>query len=211
VTAGDVYSRPNVRQRDDGRWEFRASSLGSCDRALVMEALGQTPEPPPEHVQKGMDEGTASEHLILGHGKVGAAGLAVCRNLETLEQFADEIHTGRDGEPQMYLEVPFGPAIITCHPDALLVGNRGDDIGQFYVGEAKFLRGGWTKLLAEMWKQRPSYAWQVSVQMARHRAPRRLHDRREGAKTGSSWMSASTGSRSHRSRKRRSRSGCSGW
>ncbi|MEK9665145.1 MAG: hypothetical protein VW082_11065, partial [Candidatus Nanopelagicales bacterium] len=66
----DVYSRPNVRQRDDGRWEFRASSLGSCDRALVMEALGQTPEPPPDHVQKGMDEGTASEHLILAHGKI---------------------------------------------------------------------------------------------------------------------------------------------
>ena len=59
MTGGDVYSRPNVRQRDDGRWEFRASSLGSCDRALVMEALGQTPEPPPEHVQKGMDEGAA--------------------------------------------------------------------------------------------------------------------------------------------------------
>lgn len=166
VVSDDIYSRPNVRQRDDGRWEFRASSLGSCDRALVMEALGQTPEPPPEHVQKGMDEGTASEHLILGHDKIDRAGLSVCEKIETLEQFATDVHVGRDGGAQMYLELPVGPAIITCHPDALFVGTRGDDIGQFYVGEAKFLRGGWKKLLTEMWKQRPSYAWQLSVQMA---------------------------------------------
>lgn len=161
-----IYSRPNVRQRDDGRWEFRASSLGSCDRALVMEALGQTPEPPPEHVQKGMDEGVEAEPTLLRHQDVRDAGYGLCENIETMQLHATDVHAGRDRRPQMYLEMQVGGGVVTCHPDALYVATRGEQIGEFRVGEAKFLRGGWGKDMDAFWDHRPSYRWQAGVEMA---------------------------------------------
>lgn len=167
----DIYSRPNVRQRDDGRWEFRASSLGSCDRALVMEALGQTPEPPPEHVQKGMDEGIEAEQALLRHGDVGAAGWGRCETDETLALYATSLHKSRDGDTQMYLELEVGGGVVTCHPDGLYVATRGEDIGTFRVAEVKFLRGGWTKTMDEFWDHRESYRWQAGVEMVGTKLP----------------------------------------
>lgn len=161
------FSRPNVVEGDDGRWRYRASTLGSCERALVLEAMGQTPAPMPDHVQKGMDEGTANEQRILDDPRVEAAHFKIVRDRAVYELFGD-VTIAPTGGVQLYTELDCGKAgVVTCHPDAIAVKTRNPDIGEFRVVEVKYLRGGWPspKTLDDFWAKNPKYAWQFAIQM----------------------------------------------
>lgn len=163
------FSRPNVVEGDDGRWRYRASTLGSCERALALEAMGQTPAPMPEHVQKGMDEGTANEQRILAHEKIAEAGWFVA-DRATVELYGT-VSMATTGGPQLYTELDCGKAgVVTCHPDAILIARDGLNTrwraGEHRVAEVKFMRGGWAKTMDEWFDKNPKYAWQFAVQMA---------------------------------------------
>ncbi len=165
--ADTSFSRPNVAERDDGRWAYRASTLGSCERALVLEAMGQTPAPMPDHVQKGMDEGTANEQKILDDPRVEAANFTIAKDRAVYELFGG-VTVAPTGGMQLYTELDCGKAgVVTCHPDAIAVHTQGEQIGQFRVVEVKFLRGGWPspKTIDDFWAKNPKYAWQFAVQM----------------------------------------------
>lgn len=57
-------NRPPVYY-EQGRWVYRASSLGSCPKALMAARMGMQPAPPPPKLQAAFDEGHAAESLIL--------------------------------------------------------------------------------------------------------------------------------------------------
>lgn len=58
------YLEPDPQRVDAERVVYRASSLGSCDRAVLLTALGVTPAPDPPGWQQVLDEGTIAESAI---------------------------------------------------------------------------------------------------------------------------------------------------
>jgi len=158
--------RPDV-YREDGRWVFRASSLGSCDRRLVLAAMGEQGEPWPENIQRAMLEGVAAEPIILR-----AAGQRGWKMLDGLavNQGVGKAATGTiDDTGQLCLDLVVGKnAIVRCHPDG--VGRRwkkprGEkgELGELRIVEAKALRD---PPKTEPWMKGYGYDWQLSVEMA---------------------------------------------
>lgn len=165
---------------------WRASSLGACDRSLVMHALEHDGAATPEAVQKAYDAGTDMEDTILD-GLRGKTGGNRWRRLDE-----DECHhpynawvdaPGRPNIRQPRVEIDCGKwkgvrQVVRCHPDAIAVKTQKliwdggdaigdtDDNGSRRVVDAKFLKpstyGGTPE---KVMVKSGFYRWQMSVEM----------------------------------------------
>ena len=160
--------RPDTYVEGDTRY-WRASSLGACDRSLVLGALGHDKAPAPEWLQKAWAEGTAAEDEVLGTARK-AGGWKSLVPEEVKDQWGTVDVTG-----QVLCELDVGTykgerQVIRCHPDDLVVKHTSwvedrDDVGVERVVEAKFLRHG-SHRDARAAMDTPFYSWQTSVEMA---------------------------------------------
>ena len=124
---------------EDGRIIYRASSFGTCDRALVAARLGYPSSPPPEALQRVFDGGNQAEEWYTAN------------------------HPVQGAQTELRLDIPDTdpPVSIVGHVD----GFEGD-VG-WYVVEIKsqspemydrWNEGLWTT--DDLWMK---YAWQTSV------------------------------------------------
>lgn len=97
----ELVNKPMVYEdADTGRIVYRASSLLSCQNALLIARTGVDGVAPPEKLQKRFDEGHEQEALILGK--------------------LDKDHGFNCYGQQQEVEIPVGPgALIRGHVDAL--------------------------------------------------------------------------------------------
>lgn len=165
----------------DGEWRriWRASSLGACDRSLVMHALEMPTAPTPAVIQAAYDAGSANEAEIIrraceehGSGKIGG--------WKMLDPY-DMPGSTWDDSGQMVVEIVCGRVggveqVIRCHPDAVVqkykgrsradgAGVDGDALGARRVLEAKHLRRGSPYTTVAKARSSRFYAWQTSVEM----------------------------------------------
>lgn len=155
--------RPDV-YREDGKWVFRASSLGNCEANLIRQALGQTPAPPPDFMLEAFKQGNTNEPIILG--KLKAKGWKPL-DAGIIEAYGFD----RDASGQLCTELKVGTkALIRCHPDEVMQCFKtteesrlaGAEVGQRRVVEAKALAKSWT--FDRFYREKA--AWQTSVEVA---------------------------------------------
>lgn len=158
--------RPDVYE-EDGRWVFRASSFGSCERNLVRQAIGHEPSSAPEFMLGKYDESAALEGPIL-RALEEQYGWRVMRPAELPMYDFDD--TG-----QFTLELPVTGGVIRCHPDAIAKCYRLDGVAQgggkerpWKLGEQRVVE---VKALSA--KSAPfdlsknlNYWWQFAIEMA---------------------------------------------
>lgn len=116
---GDDRRPTYIEVGDDGeaRRIWRASSLGACDRSLVMHALGHDAAPVPEAIQRAYDAGHQNEDAILARAR--DEGWRMLDDAEVWQQ-----HGQVDGSGQLCVELDCGKVggvrqVIRCHPDGI--------------------------------------------------------------------------------------------
>lgn len=168
MTADDADTadhRPDV-YREDGRWIFRASSLGSCDRRLILAAIGERGEPWPDNILRAMAEGVTAEPIILG--AVKRRGWNLLEGME-LNRGVGKHATGHvDDTGQLCLDLDVGVGVVRCHPDGVGVAYKAAKTDPWSTGELRVVEA---KALAnppktEPWLKGYGYDWQISVEMA---------------------------------------------
>lgn len=152
----DVY-------REDGRWVFRASSFGACDRALVMTMAGLKPDGKPDWLQAAMNTSAAHEAPILsalssGYGWKLLDGLV-------LEQYGT---VGSDGQVEAELDVRGATGgIIRCHPDGIAQCYKARLSDSYGIKDRVVVEAKAMKLPArDVLKSSEWYRWQTSIEMA---------------------------------------------
>lgn len=174
---GDDRRPTYIEVGDDGeaRRIWRASSLGACDRSLVMHALGHDAAPVPEAIQRAYDAGHQNEDAILARAQ--DEGWRMLDNAEVWQQ-----HGRVDESGQLCVELDCGKVggvrqVIRCHPDGIALkykrhvnGRAGveseeDWLGAKRVAEAKFLRRGSPHTSVAKARSSRFYSWQTSVEM----------------------------------------------
>lgn len=156
--------RPDVYE-EDGKWVFRASSFGGCERNLVRQAIGHTPADAPEFMLGKYEESAALEEPIL-RALEEQYGWRVMRPAELPMYQFDE--TG-----QATLELPVTGGVIRCHPDAIVKCYRLDGVdaksdrpwklGDQRVVEVKALSA---KSAPFDLSKNLNYWWQFAIEMA---------------------------------------------
>ena len=96
---------------EDGKWVFRASAFGGCERNLVRQAIGHDPAPAPEFMLGKYDESAALEGPIL-RALEEQYGWRAMRPAELPMYDFDD--TG-----QATLEMPVAGGEVRSHPDAI--------------------------------------------------------------------------------------------
>lgn len=161
---------------DINRWVYRASSLGNCIRALVMERCGITPEPPPKQILRAYEKGVKLEQPILFRLRDLDGGKCGWKMLDRSELHAP--YNVVDESGQVVVEIPVGSkALVRCHPDGIgecfKARSRGSKskgsewdgpaLGERRVVEAKSASEGFYQQIS---KEMPElYKWQYSVEM----------------------------------------------
>lgn len=161
--------RPDVYE-EDGKWVFRASSFGGCERNLVRQAIGHTPADAPEFMLGKYEESAALEEPIL-RALEEQYGWRVMRPAELPMYRFDE--TG-----QATLELPVTGGVIRCHPDAIAKCYRLDGVdaksdrpwklGDQRVVEVKALSA---KSAPFDLSKNLNYWWQFAIEMAVTKRP----------------------------------------
>lgn len=156
--------RPDVYE-EDGKWVFRASSFGGCERNLVRQAIGHEPSSAPEFMLGKYDESAALEGPIL-KALEEQYGWRVMRPAELPQYDFDD--TG-----QATLELPVTGGVIRCHPDAIAKCYRLDGVdaksdrpwklGDQRVVEVKALSA---KSAPFDLSKNLNYWWQFAIEMA---------------------------------------------
>lgn len=155
--------RPDVYE-EDGRWVFRASSFGGCERNLVRQAIGHEPAEAPEFMLGKYDESAALEGPIL-KALEEQYGWRVMRPAELPQYQFDD--TG-----QFALELPVTGGVIRCHPDAIAkcyrienatIGQQPWKLGDQRVVEVKALS---VKSAPFDLSKNLNYWWQFAIEMA---------------------------------------------
>lgn len=155
--------RPDVYE-EDGRWVFRASSFGGCERNLVRQAIGHEPAEAPEFMLGKYDESAALEEPIL-RALEEQYGWRVMRPAELPQYQFDD--TG-----QFALELPVTGGVIRCHPDAIAkcyrienatIGQQPWKLGDQRVVEVKALS---VKSAPFDLSKNLNYWWQFAIEMA---------------------------------------------
>lgn len=158
--------RPDVYE-EDGRWVFRASSFGGCERNLVRQAIGHEPSSAPEFMLGKYDESAALEGPIL-KALEEQYGWRVMRPAELPMYDFDD--TG-----QATLELPVTGGVIRCHPDAIAKCYRLDGVAQgggkerpWKLGDQRVVE---VKALSAKsapfdLSKNPNYWWQFAIEMA---------------------------------------------
>lgn len=159
--------RPDVYE-ENGRWVFRASSFGGCERNLVRQAIGHTPADAPEFMLGKYDESAALEEPIL-RALEEQYGWRVMRPAELPMYDFDD--TG-----QFALELPVTGGVIRCHPDAIAKCYRLDSrVATDAEGQAMYELGDQrvVEVKALSVKSAPfdlsknlNYWWQFAIEMA---------------------------------------------
>lgn len=158
--------RPDVYE-EDGKWVFRASSFGGCERNLVRQAIGHTPADAPEFMLGKYEESAALEKPILD-ALSEQYGWRVMRPAE-LPQWREAY----DDSGQFALELPVSGGVVRCHPDAIAKCYRLDGVtgktkppwslGDQRVVEVKALSA---KSAPFDLSKNPNYWWQFAIEMA---------------------------------------------
>lgn len=156
--------RPDVYE-EDGKWVFRASSFGGCERNLVRQAIGHNPADAPEFMLGKYEESAALEEPIL-RALEEQYGWRVMRPAELPQYQFDD--TG-----QATLELPVTGGVIRCHPDAIVKCYRLDGVdaksdrpwklGDQRVVEVKALSA---KSAPFDLSKNLNYWWQFAIEMA---------------------------------------------
>lgn len=168
--------RPDVYM-EDGLYVFRASSLGSCVRNLVLAGLGtEGNRTKPAAVQKGMDEGSRAEATILAAARNhGWKVLPADPKDLSLVQYGAIDATG-----QLCAEIRVNDrAVVRLHPDGIAQkfrtqaeGDRyrdGDELKARRVVEAKALKNPPKTIEGVLGLH--GYGWQLACEMAATRLP----------------------------------------
>lgn len=163
--------RPDVYE-EDGKWVFRASSFGGCERNLVRQAIGHEPGSAPEFMLGKYEESAALEEPIL-KALEEQYGWRVMRPAELpMYRF--------DKSGQFALELPVTGGVIRCHPDAIAkcyrldgVTGRLDQPRPWHLGDQRVVE---VKALSA--KSAPfdlsknlNYWWQFAIEMAVTKRP----------------------------------------
>lgn len=136
-----------------GKWVYRASAIGSCERALFAARRGLSPTPPPGKLQDAYDEGHRAEDYLLQR---------------FFEDHTD--HTRLTDPPsdmvtvegnQMTVRVPVGDAVLRGSLDAL--SQHGNHL---YVVDAKAVGPDLWKAMVDKEKIPSAYVDQQHVYMA---------------------------------------------
>lgn len=163
--------RPDVYE-EDGKWVFRASSFGGCERNLVRQAIGHTPADAPEFMLGKYEESAALEAPIL-KALEEQYGWRVMRPAELPMYRFDE-------SGQFTLELPVTGGVIRCHPDAIAKCYRLDGVtgkldqprpwklGDQRVVEVKALS---VKSSPFDLSKNLNYWWQFAIEMAVTKRP----------------------------------------
>lgn len=163
--------RPDVYE-EDGKWLFRASSFGGCERNLVRQAIGHTPADAPEFMLGKYEESAALEAPIL-KALEEQYGWRVMRPAELPMYRFDE-------SGQFALELPVTGGVIRCHPDAIAKCYRLDGVtgkldqprpwklGDQRVVEVKALS---VKSSPFDLSKNLNYWWQFAIEMAVTKRP----------------------------------------
>lgn len=158
--------RPDVYE-EDGKWVFRASSFGGCERNLVRQAIGHDPSAAPEFMLGKYEESAALEEPIL-KALEEQYGWRVMRPAELPQYRFDD--TG-----QATLELPVTGGVIRCHPDAIAKCYRLDGVAQGGGKERPWKLGDQrvVEVKALSVKSAPfdlsknlNYWWQFAIEMA---------------------------------------------
>lgn len=158
--------RPDVYE-EDGRWVFRASSFGGCERNLVRQAIGHEPAEAPEFMLGKYEESAALEEPIL-RALEEQYGWRVMRPAELPMYDFDE--TG-----QFTLELPVTGGVVRCHPDAIAKCYRIDGNVRFQDAGVAWKLGDQrvVEVKALSVKSSPfdlsknlNYWWQFAIEMA---------------------------------------------
>lgn len=137
---------------------YRASSLGSCERALVAAARGHMPSPKPDWFQEVLDEGHVCEPQI--------------KAMYTERTGAPISHDQHEGEFEVG-EIDGRLVVVRFHTDGLTYPIRegsGDGtapgFGEAVLFEAKKFRAStWEKFQRQGVECNTNYPWQVSAMM----------------------------------------------
>jgi hypothetical protein len=149
MTEPDERPARYVETRPDGQEVviYRASSIGSCERALVAAARKYTARPHPEWFQQVLDEGTAMESVIraMFHEQAGSDPS------EFIDQHLIELEVG---------EVDGRLIVVRAHADDVHVSD-----GALVREYKKFRDSSWPNFLRQGVEVHVNYPWQVSVMM----------------------------------------------
>lgn len=159
--------RPDVYWDDEvSRYVYRASSLGNCERALVMHRAGIGGGDAPEFMQAAYAAGNRLEarlirELCQREGWSEVTG-------ETLHQYGRISHNGQ-------VEAAFkvgGGAMVRCHPDGIVVKYKSEPmqladipLGERRVVEVKALGESFYRKMKDGIGNVPFYDWQWAVEM----------------------------------------------
>lgn len=142
-------NRPARYVDPDGSIIYRASSLGSCERALVAHARGLTPMPHPEWFQEVLDEGTQFEDEIRRMWARDPLSVASAEY-----KFVDQV--------ELELKVMDGPGrgvIVRSHTDDLAIHGNQAILREY----KKFRPSTWQKFVSQGVECNQNYPWQVSA------------------------------------------------
>lgn len=130
----------------DGTVVYRASALGTCERAFVACATGTPAAPMPDWFREVLDEGTAAEPVISGMWELQTG-------LGTVDQQREyDLRIGRVGDAEV---------IVRCHIDGMSDDPPGARLREY----KKFRDSMWPKFLTQGVECGANYPWQVAVCM----------------------------------------------
>lgn len=152
-------NRPN-RYVEGDKIIYRASTLGSCRKALVALGIGQTPQDFPDWLYERFEQGVTGESVVLDD-------LRDCYTI--MDQSEGHYLPWDDG--QLYVEIPIGQHIIvrghadgigTCYKVFVYeYGEDGEKTGTKRVIEVKCVSEGYGH---DVLKSLPNtWAWQLSI------------------------------------------------
>jgi len=141
--------RPIRYVEEDGTIVYRASALGTCERAFVACANGVPAADKPEWFKEVLNEGTRAEPIISGLWELKTGYDTASKQHEY------DLRIGKVGDVQV---------VVRCHID----GERdwgGPGIPTTLREYKKFRDSTWPKFLTQGVECGPNYPWQVSVCM----------------------------------------------
>jgi hypothetical protein len=166
-------NRPATYEEEGVGRVWRASSLGACEKFLVLSAMGETVAPVPASIQAAFDAGRNMEAKTIR--RLGEEHGWVVPSSTGLKDAWPRDETG-----QIALELPVPGGVVRTHPDEVVFKRAGKaggkvgrgDVGKLRVLEVKFMRegtGGGTA--AGVLAGKVGYQWQVAVEMAATKLP----------------------------------------
>lgn len=165
----DGDNRPNVYWDDEvGKRIYRASALGNCIRALILDQRGFVQSEPPDMIKAAWERGRHFEQPVIQRFRE-EYGFTVVDDL-SLEQYGELQWNG-----QIETELPVGTEkVVRCHPDGIVQCYRsnealrrlGIEVGDRYVLEVKaFSESMYASYKSKGLMGFPFYSWQFAVEM----------------------------------------------